>query len=208
MFSPVTASAEPSAIGRRRFTAAWPIVVEDPPQAGRLDPLMHVVVDHDHRGQAAGPEAAAHVERELPVGRGLADFDPQQVAERGQHLLAAANVAGRPQADPHQVLAARHGRKERIEADHPGHFAIGLAQGQADFPQGGLRQVAEHGLGDLKHRNQRPGDIGILCQNLIETRQKFLFGGLLALQTLFVQSHNDSLWLEWLIEDNAHELEL
>ena len=53
---------------------------------------------------------------------------PKARLQRRQHFLAAANVAGRPQADPHQVLAARHRGKERIETHHAGHFAIGLVQ--------------------------------------------------------------------------------
>ena len=160
------------------------VLVEDLCQPGRLDPLVNVVVDHDHRRQAAGAETAAHVQRKQPVGSRLAHFDPQQFLQFGQHLLAAADVAGGAQAHAHQMLAARHGGEERIEPHHARHFAVRLVQRHGDFLQRLLGQVAEHGLGDLQHGNQRPGHVGILFQHVVQLRQQFLLGGLLAAGTL------------------------
>ena len=102
------------------------------------------------------PKQRPTSKREQAVGGRLADLDPQRRLERGQHLLAAADVAGRAQADADQVLAARNGGEEGIEADHAGHFAIGLVQRQGDLLQGRLRQIAEHRLGRSATRGSAP----------------------------------------------------
>ena len=83
-----------------------------------LDAVVHVVVDHDHGREAAGAEAAADLERELPVVGGAADVDAELLLEGVQHGDAAAHVAGRAQADADEVLAAR-ARSRRTSRSRP-----------------------------------------------------------------------------------------
>ena len=87
----------------------------------------------------------------------LADVDAELLLDGVEHVLAAAHVAGRAEADADHVLAARHGREERVEADDAGDLAVGLAEAEGDRLEGALGQVAEDPLGDLQHRDQGAG---------------------------------------------------
>ncbi len=142
--------------------------------------MVDDVVDRDHRGETAGAEAARHLEGELAVFGRLAHVDAQLLLERVEHGHPAAHVAGRAQADADEVAAPRHGGEERVEADHPGHLAVGLVHPLGDVLEGDLGEIPEDPLGQLQHGDQRPRLVLVAVDHLVEPGEELLLGGLLA----------------------------
>ena len=60
---------------------------------------MHNIVNRHGRRQAAGTDAALDLKRETLVTGRLADIDAQCILQGIQDFLAAADIAGRAQAD-------------------------------------------------------------------------------------------------------------
>jgi hypothetical protein len=44
-----------------------------------MDSLMHLIIDHNDRGQAAGSKAASGLKAEMPVKGGFADGNSQLI---------------------------------------------------------------------------------------------------------------------------------
>jgi hypothetical protein len=89
-----------------------PILVENLPKARDFDPLMDVVVNHDHRGKATCAKTPSNVEGEIAVGCGLSDIDAQFVLECREDLLPAADVTCGTKTDADHVTSTGHGVKE------------------------------------------------------------------------------------------------
>ena len=71
------------------------------------DTLVYVVIHHNDRRKAASAKAPTYVQRKHLVRCRLTHLHPQRTAQRGEHVLAATHVTGRPQAHTNQVATAR-----------------------------------------------------------------------------------------------------
>ena len=122
--------------------------------AGNLvggETAIDLVANHGDGGETAGTDATEGVQRELTVGSALANLDVQVTLEGIQHLLGAAHVASRAEADIDGVLALGLHGEEAVEGDDAvdlGHRHVQLV-GHDFLHLGG--QIAELALHLVQH---------------------------------------------------------
>src|SRR6185437_10441334 len=138
--------------GRRRLAALqrvdealgrWPVEV-----------LVEIVVDLDDRRVDAGAQAFDLGQRELAVGRGLADGDAEALLAGRNHITGAPEPAWRRRADLEEMLADRAQIEHRVEG--------------GDLVDADMRH-AEH-VRDIVHRRARH-PIAVLALRQVEQRQ-------------------------------------
>ena len=126
-------------------------------------------VDLHHRRPVAGGQAHHALEREEPVGAGLARLAAELLLEHRQEVLGATQGAGQVVAVLHHVAAMRPFEEQRVEAGHAAHLGrIHLEDGRhlvdgvlVQLPVGGLGQVQQADDGRGLPARRVAGDGGL-----------------------------------------------
>ncbi len=92
------------------------MLLQHPARIQRLDVAINLVVDRDHRRQAARSQAGDRLDREAARRVGVRTVgDAKGAPQLASHLNCAGHVARRPLADPHRVLA--HGTPAELSVE-------------------------------------------------------------------------------------------
>jgi hypothetical protein len=118
---------------------------------------VDLIVNHHHRRQPAGPEAARALQREDTVGACLSESYAQLVHELLGDAVGSLDVAGRAHADVDHEAAAGLEAEVMVEAGDAGDF--------------GRRNL--HQLGD--RIEVRRGQVPVLGLNLVEHGDQLAF---------------------------------